>query len=295
MTVLPPARPARTSGRVPERTSSVAEGERPRARPALFRLYTDLRGPTSAAVTAVALASLVGAWALAAALDLAADLFLPSPLQVLARAGELAGEGTLWDDTQVSFVRMTIGFGISSAIALPVGILAGSYRPFTAAVEPVVDFIRYMPAVAFVPLTIIWVGVGESQKWLVVFLGTFFAQVLMFSDAVKQVPRAYVDTGRTLGMSEPAILRRIAIRAAAPSLWDALRITLGWAWTWLVVAELVAATSGLGHRVVIAQRFFQTDTIFVAVLTIGVLGLIMDQTMRITGRLLFPWRAGVGR
>jgi len=146
-----------------------------------------------------------------------------------------------------------------------------------------------MPAVAFVPLTIVWVGVGESQKYLIIFIGTFFQQALMVMDNVKRVPREYVDIGRTLGMRESSILARIVIPAAAPALWDTLRITIGWAWTWLVVAELVAANDGLGHRIMTAQRFFETDTIFVGILTIGLLGLIMDQTMKLAGGRLFHW------
>jgi NitT/TauT family transport system permease protein len=146
-----------------------------------------------------------------------------------------------------------------------------------------------MPAVAFIPLTIVWVGLGEEQKYLMVWIGTFFQQVLMVQDDVKRVPREYVDIGYTLGMRDPPIIGRIVLPAAAPAIWDTLRITLGWAWTYLVVAELVAASSGLGYRSQVAQRFFQTDVIFVVVLTIGLLGLIMDQVMRLVGLRLFRW------
>ena len=186
-------------------------------------------------------------------------------------------------------MRITIGFAISTALALPIGILIGTYRAAEAAIEPSVDFIRYMPAVAFVPLTIVWVGVDESQKWLIIFIGTFFQQVLLVMDNVKRVPREYVDIGHTLGMKDHAVLRRVVLPAAAPAIWDTLRITLGWAWTWLVVAELVAASEGLGHSIVVAQRFFQTETIFLGIIVIGLLGLIMDQAMKYTGKRLFRW------
>jgi NitT/TauT family transport system permease protein len=146
-----------------------------------------------------------------------------------------------------------------------------------------------MPAIAFVPLTIIWIGVGEEQKWLVIWIGTFFTQVLMVMDNVKRVRRELVDIGYTLGMTDRAILGRIVIPSASPAIWDTLRITLGWAWTWLVLAELVAADDGLGHRVVLAQRYLQTDTIFVALIVIGAIGLLMDQVMKFAGRRLFRW------
>jgi NitT/TauT family transport system permease protein len=146
-----------------------------------------------------------------------------------------------------------------------------------------------MPAVAFLPLTIVWVGVDESQKWLIIFIGTFFQQVLLVMDNVKRVPREYVDISHTLGMRDSKVLRRVVLPAAAPAIWDTLRITLGWAWTWLVIAELVAASDGLGHRIIVAQRYFQTDTIFVGILVIGLLGLVMDQVMKFTGKRIFRW------
>ena len=186
-------------------------------------------------------------------------------------------------------MRITIGFSISTVLALPIGILIGTYRAAEAVVEPSVDFIRYMPAVAFVPLTIVWVGVDEPQKWLIIFIGTFFQQVLLVQDNVKRVPREYVDIGYTLGMKDRTVLRRVVLPASGPAIWDTLRITLGWAWTWLVVAELVAATEGLGHSIVVAQRFFQTETIFLGIIVIGLLGLIMDQAMKFAGKRIFRW------
>lgn len=228
-------------------------------------------------------------WWVAARLHLASSFFLPSPGQVAHRAIQLARDGTLWQDTKISFIRIMVGWLISTALGIPVGILLGTLRPAEAALEPPIDFIRYMPAVAFVPLTIVWVGVGETQKYLIIFIGTFFQQVLMVMDNVKRVPHEYVEIGRTLGMRESAILRRIVVPASAPALWDTLRITIGWAWTWLVVAELVAANDGLGHRIMTAERFFETDTIFVAILTIGVLGLVIDQVMKFVGLRLFRW------
>jgi NitT/TauT family transport system permease protein len=228
-------------------------------------------------------------WWVAARLHLASSFFLPSPGQVAHRAIQLARDGTLWQDTKISFIRIMVGWLISTALGIPVGILLGTLRPAEAALEPPIDFIRYMPAVAFVPLTIVWVGVGETQKYLIIFIGTFFQQVLMVMDNVKRVPHEYVEIGRTLGMRESAILTRIVVPASAPALWDTLRITIGWAWTWLVVAELVAANDGLGHRIMTAERFFETDTIFVAILTIGVLGLVIDQVMKFVGMRLFRW------
>ena len=262
---------------------------RPRRKRRLFRLYNPIDPRVYMIAAILSFVLLLGGWWLAAAVNLAKDIFLPSPVDVWNRTVELAREGTLWSDARISFTRITIGFLVSTSMALPIGVLIGTYRAAEAVVEPPVDFIRYMPAVAFVPLSIVWVGVDESQKWLIIWIGTFFQQVLLIQDNVKRVPREYVDIGHTLGMKDHAVLRRVVLPASAPAIWDTLRITLGWAWTWLVVAELVAASEGLGHRIVVAQRFFQTDTIFVGILVIGFLGLIMDQVMKYTGKRLFRW------
>lgn len=258
----------------------------------LFRLYSPIDPRVYMLIAITSFAVLLGGWWLAAELDVAKDIFLPSPIDVWNNGVELAKDGVLWDDTRTSFIRITIGFAIATAMALPIGILIGTYRAAEAGIEPAVDFIRYMPAVAFVPLSIVWVGVDESQKWLIIWIGTFFQQVLLVMDNVKRVPREYVDIGYTLGMKDRTVLRRVVLPASAPAIWDTLRITLGWAWTWLVVAELVAASDGLGHRIVVAQRYFQTETIFLGILVIGLLGLIMDQIMKFTGRRLFRWAEG---
>lgn len=240
-------------------------------------------------IASLVFAILAIAWFSVTAAGLVLPLFLPSPGQVFARLGELWASGQLLADIGISSYRISYGFFVSTIVALPIGILIGSYRRWEAAIEPLVDFIRYMPVVAFVPLTILWAGTGDLQKLLIIFIGTFFQQVLLVMDNVKSVPRDFINLGRTLQMSEWRILQRIVLPSAMPAIWDSLRISLGWAWTWLVVAELVAATSGIGYRITTAQRFFQTDLIFGYLLILGILGLTTDQAMKYTGRKLFRY------
>ena len=229
------------------------------------------------------------AWLLVTALEWVGPLFLPSIGRVVLRLSDLAASGKLANDTLVSVYRITVGFLISTMFALPIGVLIGCYRTWEAAIEPLVDFIRYMPVVAFVPLTILWTGTGDVQKFLIIWIGTFFQQVLLVMDNVKSVPADFINLGRTLQLSQWRILQRIVIPSAMPGIWDSLRISLGWAWTWLVVAELVAATSGLGYRITTAQRFFQTDLIFGYLLLLGILGLATDQAMKLMGRRFFRY------
>lgn len=228
-------------------------------------------------------------WAVSTGSGMVKPIFLPTPGSVVARLHQLAVDGTLWIDLGASLYRIIVGFLIATAVAIPMGLLIGNFADWEAGVEPLVDFVRYMPVVAFVPLTILWTGTGDIQKFTIIFIGTFFQQVLMVMDNVKRVPRDFIGLGRTLDLSDTKILMRIVMPSALPGIWDTMRITLGWAWTWLVLAELVAATSGLGYRITVSQRYFQTDTIIGYILLLGVLGLITDQVMKAVGKVLFRY------
>ncbi|WP_338103660.1 ABC transporter permease [Pseudomonas typographi] len=255
-------------------------------------LFVIGRQPTRAAYLGIAVSVFVViavAWWVFSVLGIVPPIFLPAPNAVLAKMAQLAADGTLWTDLEVSIYRISVAFLVSSVMAILFGTLAGTYGFWKAAIEPFVDFVRYMPVVAFVPLTILWSGTGDFQKFLIIWLGTFFQQVLMVMDAVKRVPADFIGLGRTLGMSDQKILWKIVLPSAMPGIWDALRVSLGWAWTWLVLAELVASTSGLGYRITVSQRFFQTDTIIGYILFLGILGLITDQAMRAGEKVLFRY------
>lgn len=229
------------------------------------------------------------AWWLATASGWVKPIFLPAPSAVWQELIAQIGSGTLWLDAKASVYRITVGWVLSTLFALPIGILMGNYRFFEGMLEPFIDFIRYMPAVAFVPLTILWAGVDDGQKFIILFIGTFFQQVLMVMDNVKTVPYEMIQVSYTFGLSKGEILRKVILPAALPGIWDTLRITLGWAWTYLVVAELVAANVGLGYRIMRAQRFLQTDTIILGIVVIGLLGLLTDLAFKFSYRLLFRW------
>ena len=158
-----------------------------------------------------------------------------------------------------------------------------------ALLEPLTDFIRYMPAVAFIPLVMLWVGIDEGAKVAIIFVGTFFQMVLMVAEDVRRVPMAQIEAAQTMGASTREVVEKVILPSAKPALLDTLRVTMGWAWTYLVVAELVAANSGLGFAILKAQRFLQTDKIFAGILLIGLIGLAIDQLFRLAHRKAFPW------
>jgi len=229
------------------------------------------------------------AWIVVTAGQWVSPIFLPSPLAVLAELQSQAASGVLWQDLWASVYRIMVGWVLSTALAVPIGVLMGNFRFFEGLFEPFIDLVRYMPAVAFVPLTILWLGVGDAQKFAILFIGVFFQQVLMIMDNVKTVPREMIQVSYTFGLSQWEILRSVILPAAMPGIWDTFRITVGWAWTYLVVAELVAANVGLGYRIMRAQRFLETDQIILGILIIGLLGLCTDYLFKWSYRRLFPW------
>jgi len=178
---------------------------------------------------------------------------------------------------------------LSSVVAVPIGILMGSFRIVQAALEPLVNFIRYLPVTSMIPLLILWVGIGLEQKVAVIFIGTFFQQIVMIADVSAQVSRDLVNVSYTLGANRRQVVTRVLIPAALPGVMDTLRITMGWAWTYLVVAELVAANSGLGYLSLQAMRGLRVDIIFLAIFVIGFLGLMTDLGFRLLRGLLLPW------
>lgn len=278
---------------MPASGRSLSESKMPSAAVPRKRKFWTIRGHLSRKEYLV-LAALgmvlpfVGWWWLATS-GLMDKVFMPSPLDVITRVHTWFMEDDLMGDAWISIYRVTVGFTLSAVIALPLGLMIGTYRPVQAMLEPLIDFIRYMPAVAFIPLVMIWIGIDEGSKIAIIFIGTFFQMVLMVAEDVHRVPLAQIEAAQTMGARRGEIVSLVIFQSAKPALLDTLRITMGWAWTYLVVAELVAANSGLGYAILKAQRFLQTDKIFAGIILIGLIGLITDQLFRLVHRKAFPW------
>jgi NitT/TauT family transport system permease protein len=177
-------------------------------------------------------------------------------------------------------------------VGVILGILAGCFAAAEAFIQPVIEFLRYLPVPAFVPLIMVWVGIGEEAKIAVIFIGTLFQLIPMVADDIRSVPEDYINAAYTLGAKRFTVLRKVIIPAMMPRLMDTLRMMMGWAWTYLVVAELVAANSGLGYSILKAQRYLKTPTIFSGILIIGLLGLIIDRSFGFISKKLFAWAEG---
>jgi NitT/TauT family transport system permease protein len=216
-------------------------------------------------------------------------LFLPSPTAVISSGVEMAADGSLLVNAEASLFVIVTGWVLAVVSGVPIGILMGSFKVVEALVEPVVDFVRYLPVSALIPLLILYFGLGVEEKVAVIFIGTFFQLVLLIADVAAHVPHEQIDVSYTLGASRSQVLWRVLLPATLPGVMDTLRITMGWAWTYLVVAELVAADRGLGFLIMNSQRGLFTDRIFVGLATIGGLGLGFDLTFKVLHRFLLPW------
>jgi NitT/TauT family transport system permease protein len=229
------------------------------------------------------------AWVILSTGGLVDAVFLPTPLQVLRSVQTWAQDGDLFSDIGISIARVYGGFALAAAVALPLGIALGALTPVRALLEPLIDFSRYLPAVAFIPLIMLWVGIEESAKIAVIFVGTVCQMVLLVAGDIARVPNAPIEAARTMGATDEEIIQHVLIPAAWPAMFDTLRAMMGLSWTYLVVAELVAASSGLGFSILKAQRFLQTDKIFAGILLIGLVGLLTDQAFRWLHRRAFSW------
>ncbi len=230
-------------------------------------------------------------WQWASAQSFVNPIFLPPPSKVLAAAGDFLGDGQIWLDVRTSFLRVTAGFVLSVLVALPIGIFMGSYKVAEGVVQPFTDFVRYIPVPAMIPLMMVLFGIGETPKIMLIFAGTYFQLVLMVADEIRRVPYELIQVSYTLGATRGEIVQRVLVPAASPGIFDALRLCNGWAWTYLVVAELVAANEGLGYRILKFSRFLQTPKIFVYLVLLGVIGLTLDAAFRTAHRRLFAWAA----
>lgn len=217
------------------------------------------------------------------------SVFLPTPGAVLRALYELFRDGEFYADIGWSVLRVTVAFGLSALVAIPVGLVAGRFRWVALFVHPVNDFTRYLPVPSLVPLCILWVGIGDLNKILVIFLGTVFQLIPLVADCATTVPESFIDMGRIYGASRFQVIARVVIPWCSPTIYDHCRVALGWAWSYLVIAELVATTSGIGRVIIQAQRFIQTPKVIAGILVIGILGLLFDQAFRIMRPRLFRW------
>jgi NitT/TauT family transport system permease protein len=230
-------------------------------------------------------------WAVATLGGFVPKTFLADPIAMVRSGWVLLTEQGFAKDIGFTIWRVLGGFVIAALLAVPLGVAMGAYKPIEAFFEPFVSFARYLPASAFIPLLILWAGIGEAQKLSLIFIGSFFQLVLMIALQVGGTRRDLVEAAYTLGASDIGIVKRVLIPAAAPQIAETLRLVLGWAWTYVIVAELIGASDGIGHMITDSQALLATDQIIFGIITIGVIGLISDMAFKRANRAMFRWAA----
>jgi NitT/TauT family transport system permease protein len=218
---------------------------------------------------------------------------IPAPHQVLERFTALLND-RLMVDIWMSTRRVFIGVALGVSMAVPVGFCLGWYPRLRHFVDPVISFFRALPPIALIPLVIVYFGIGEIAKTVILFYAAFFSAVIVMYEGIAQINPIFVRVARSLGASETELFTRVVVPLTVPHILTALRVALGVAWATLVASELIAAQQGLGALIQNASAFFQLDTIYVGIICIGLIALIMDVAVRAVSRRMVAWQDRLG-
>ncbi|MDQ0457804.1 ABC transporter permease subunit [Rhizobium paknamense] len=236
-------------------------------------------------------------WIVASSLALVSPLFLPSPQAVFAAfadavAGRLDG-APLADHVAMSLFRVVLAFLLAGLIGVPLGLAMGLHRAIRAVCDPVLEFYRPLPPLSYLPLVVIWFGIGETAKILLIFLACLAPVVLSARAGVRSASQDQINAARALGATPSQLLHRVILPAALPDILVGLRIGMGVGWTTLVAAEMVAASTGIGQMVLNASNFLRTDVVVMGIFVIGGFAALMEWGMRWLERKLVPWKGKI--
>jgi taurine transport system permease protein len=244
-----------------------------------------------AVLGALGLLMFIGLWELSIRLGLVDPFFLPAPSQVLRRMAELATgpNAVLVDDVRISATRVLMGFLLSALVGVPCGLIMGMSKTIRAVFAPIVSIIRPLPALSWIPLSMLWLGIDEQQKYAIVFMGSFASVLVYTTDATLRVDPTLAAAARNLGASRFQVIRHVILPGALPNILSGLKVVLAIAWTCVISAEMVGANSGLGFRIWTAKEWSDTGQVLVGMLSISLTVLLLDILFRGLERLLMPW------
>jgi NitT/TauT family transport system permease protein len=234
-------------------------------------------------------------WYAIRASGLVNEALLPAPHAVAARMVDRLLHESLLYDVAISTVRVFLGVVIGISLAVPVGFLVGWFKSARSFIDPLINFFRALPPIALIPLVIVYFGVDEIAKLVILTYAAFFSGVIVMYEGVSQINPLFVRVARTLGASPYEIFYKVIIPLTVPHILTALRVALGVAWATLVASELIAAQRGLGAMIQNASTYFQLDTIYVGIICIGFVALVMDLILRRTSALFLSWQERVGQ
>ncbi|AFU68917.1 bicarbonate ABC-type transporter, permease TauC-like protein [Psychroflexus torquis ATCC 700755] len=237
----------------------------------------------------ISLLAILTIWFLLTELDIVSDLFLPSFNELYDSLIYLFREKEFSTDIYVSTRRVWFSFLLAFVVAIPLGLLMSESKILNSIFEPYIDYIRYLPVPALIPLTILFFGIDETSKIVLLFIGTFFPFILLVIDNLKNIPKEYFDLAYSLNYSKWD-LYKMKLKVVLPEIYDNSRISIGICWTYLVIAELVAAQEGIGHMIKEAQRFSNTADVYIGILTIGLVGYLTDLAFKKLYPIFFKYK-----
>jgi len=248
-----------------------------------------LRARLALALKILSICGFLGLWSAATELHWISPIFLPSPAAVARAAGKLMSTGELWDAVLASSRRVFLGFAVAAVIAVPLGIVMGVWWPAKAIVDPFVSLLRPLPSITWIPLSILWLGIGEPQKVAIVFMGSWIYILLYTLESTKRVDPLLIRAARNLGASDFAIMREVILPGALPGILSGLKVTLAISWSCVISAEMVAAQSGLGALIWFAKDWGNLSLVLVGMVGISITVLVADAIAEQIERLLLPW------
>jgi taurine transport system permease protein len=231
----------------------------------------------------------IALWAAATEFGWISSVFLPSPFQVARQAARLFQTGDLWISILASSQRVFAGFALAALVAVPLGILMGVWWPAKAIMDPFVSLLRPLPSITWIPLSILWLGIGETQKIAIVFMGSWIYVLLYTLESTKRVDPILIRAARNLGASDLVIMREVVLPAALPGIIAGLKVTLAISWSCVITAEVVAAQNGLGSIIWQAKDWGNLSLVLVGMVCISLTVLVADWVMEKLERLLLPW------
>lgn len=248
-----------------------------------------LRARLSLVLKVLSICAFLGLWSAATELGWISPIFLPSPAAVARAAGKLMSTGELWDAVLASSRRVFLGFALAAAVAIPLGIIMGVWWPAKAIIDPFVSLLRPLPSITWIPLSILWLGIGESQKTAIVFMGSWIYILLYTLESTKRVDPLLIRAARNLGASDLAVMREVILPGALPGILSGLKVTLAISWSCVISAEMVAAQSGLGALIWFAKDWGNLSLVLVGMVGISITVLVADAIADQIERLLLPW------
>jgi sulfonate transport system permease protein len=229
------------------------------------------------------------AWECAARTGGLSSRVLPEPLAVVKAAWTLIESGELWANVKVSAGRALAGFAMGGGIGFALGLATGLFKPAEVALDSTVQMIRNIPALAMIPLLILWFGIGEEAKLVLVALGVFFPVYVNTYHGIRSVDRDLIEMAKSYGLSGFALYRHVILPGALPSILVGVRFAFGLTWVMLIVAETISAQSGIGYMTMNAREFLQTDVVVVGILLYALLGKLADSAARAIERATLRW------